>query len=172
VRHAPPAARQALLDSTVAAARRISADLRPLMLDDLGLAAACEWLAQNFQQHTGIPCELVLGAGDLDLPDPYATAVFRVMQESLTNIAKHAGATQVEATLERDGSTVVLTVRDNGRGFTPSAPRKQGSYGLVGLRERAYLLGGEIRIDSAPGRGTVVEMRIPMSEQAQETEQA
>jgi PAS domain S-box-containing protein len=172
VRLAKLAAMQALLDSTVAAARRISADLRPLMLDDLGLAAACEWLAQNFQQHTGIPCELVLGAGDLDLPDPYATAVFRVMQESLTNIAKHAGATQVEATLERDGSTVVLTVRDNGRGFTPSAPRKQGSYGLVGLRERAYLLGGEIRIDSAPGRGTVVEMRIPMSEQAQETEQA
>jgi PAS domain S-box-containing protein len=165
-------AMQVLLDGTVAAARRISSDLRPLMLDDLGLVAACEWLAQNFQQRTGIPCELVLGAGDLDLPDPYATAVFRVMQESLTNIAKHAQATQVEATLVRDASTVTLTVRDNGRGFTPSAPRKQGSYGLVGLRERAYLLGGDLRIESGPGRGTVVEMRIPMSEQVEETEQA
>src|SRR5512142_1249212 len=90
-------AMQVLLDGTVAAARRISADLRPLMLDDLGLVAACEWLAHSFQQRTGTPCEFVLGTGDLDLPDPYATAVFRVMQESLTNIAKHAEASQVEA---------------------------------------------------------------------------
>src|SRR5512142_1235646 len=153
-------AMQVLLDGTVAAARRISADLRPLMLDDLGLVAACEWLAHNFQQRTGTPCELVLGAGELDLPDPYATAVFRVLQESLTNVAKHAHATQVEATLERSGETVILTVRDNGRGFDPNAPRKQGSYGMVGLRERAYLLGGDIRIQSAPGQGTLVEMHI------------
>ncbi|HEX6635613.1 MAG TPA: PAS domain-containing sensor histidine kinase [Usitatibacter sp.] len=157
-------AMQVLLDGTVAAVRRISSDLRPLMLDDLGLVAACEWLAHNFEQRTGVPCELVLGAGDLDLPDPYATAVFRVLQESLTNIARHAAATQVEATLERMGETVVLTVRDNGKGFAPSAPRKQGSYGLVGLRERAYLLGGDIRIESAPGQGTLVEMRLPMHE--------
>src|SRR6185312_341813 len=101
--HAPEAvlaklgAMQVLLDGTVAAARRISSDLRPLMLDDLGLLAACEWLAHNFQQRTGVPCELVVGSGELDLPDPYATAVFRVLQESLTNIAKHAEATQVEA---------------------------------------------------------------------------
>src|SRR5690348_3322998 len=158
------ASMQVLLDGTVAAARRISSDLRPLMLDDLGLVAACEWLAHNFQQRTGTPCELVLGTGDLDLPDPYATAVFRVMQESLTNIAKHAEATQVEATLERAGDAVTLMVRDNGRGFVPSAPRKHGSYGLLGLRERAYLLGGEIRLESAPGQGTSVEMRIPLTE--------
>jgi len=157
-------AMQVLLDGTVAAARRISSDLRPLMLDDLGLVAACEWLAHNFQQRTGVPCELVLGSGELDLADPYATAVFRVLQESLTNIAKHAKATQVEATLERGGGTVILTVRDNGRGFRMSEPRKQGSYGLVGLRERALLLGGDIRIESEPGRGTYVEMRMPMDE--------
>jgi two-component system sensor histidine kinase UhpB len=158
---------QVLLDGTVAAARRISSDLRPLMLDDLGLVAACEWLAHNFQQRTGVPCELVLGAGELDLPDPYATAVFRVLQESLTNIAKHAGASQVEATLERGEGTVILTVRDNGRGFQPADPRKEGSYGLVGLRERAFLLGGDIRIESEPGRGTYVEMRMPMGEQTE-----
>jgi len=163
------AAMQVLLDGTVAAARRISADLRPLMLDDLGLAAACEWLAHDFQQRTGIACELVLGAGELDLPDPYATAVFRVLQESLTNVAKHAQATQVEATLERAGDAVTLMVRDNGRGFVPSAPRKHGSYGLLGLRERAYLLGGEIRLESAPGQGTSVEMRIPLTEHAEAT---
>ena len=161
---------QVLLDGTVAAARRISSDLRPLMLDDLGLVAACEWLAHNFQQRTGTPCELVLGRGELDLRDPYATAVFRVMQESLTNVAKHAEASQVEATLERSGETVTLTVRDNGRGFDTSAPRKQGSYGMVGLRERAYLLGGDIHIESAPGQGTLVEMRIPVNERiAEET---
>jgi len=158
------ASMQVLLDGTVAAARRISSDLRPLMLDDLGLVAACEWLAHNFQQRTGTPCELVLGTGDLDLPDPYATAVFRVMQESLTNVAKHAEASQVEATLERTGDAVTLTVRDNGCGFDTAAPRKHGSYGMVGLRERAYLLGGEIRIESAPGAGTQMEMRIPLNE--------
>jgi PAS domain S-box-containing protein len=169
--HAPDAvlaklgAMQVLLDGTVAAARRISADLRPLMLDDLGLIAACEWLAHNFQQRTGVACELVLGAGELDLRDPYATAVFRVLQESLTNVAKHAEATQVEATLERAEGTVILTVRDNGRGFRTSDPRKQGSYGLVGLRERAFLLGGDIRIESEPGRGTFMEMRMPVGEE-------
>jgi len=157
-------AMQVLLDGTVAAARRISSDLRPLMLDDLGLVAACEWLAHNFQQRTGVACELVLGSGELDLADPYATAVFRVLQESLTNIAKHAEATQVEATLERGEGTVILTVRDNGRGFRTSEPRKEGSYGLVGLRERAFLLGGDIRIESEPGKGTYVEMRMPMDE--------
>ncbi len=161
---------QLLLDGTVAAARRISADLRPLMLDDLGLVAACDWLAHNFQQRTGMPCELVLGAGELDLPDPYATAVFRVLQESLTNIAKHAEASQVEVTLERDGQAVVLTVRDNGKGFEPGGPRKHGSYGLLGLKERAYLLGGEVRIDSAPGEGTFIEMRLPITQdEAEET---
>ena len=155
------AAMQLLLDGTVAAARRISADLRPLMLDDLGLTAAADWLAQNFANRTGIPCELVIGAGEMDLPDPYATAVFRVLQESLTNIAKHAQATQVEATLEREGEEVVLTVRDNGSGFDMGEVRKPGSFGLVGLRERAYLVGGDISVRSTPGHGTTVELRIP-----------
>ena len=154
---------QVLLDGTVAAARRISSELRPLMLDDLGLSAAAEWLAQNFTNRTGIACELVLGAGDLDLPDPYATAVFRVLQESLTNVTKHAEATQVEATLERDGDEVVLTVQDNGRGFATGDPRKPASYGLVGLRERALLVGGEVHVDSRPGEGTRIELRIPLA---------
>ena len=154
------AAMQALLDGTVAAARRISSDLRPLMLDDLGLTAAAEWLVQNFGQRTGIACELVLGTGDLDLPDPYATAVFRVLQESLTNVAKHAGARKVEVMLERAGDDVTLMVRDDGRGFAPRDPRKPGSFGLVGLRERADQLGGELAIESVPGRGTTVELRL------------
>ena len=155
---------QLLLDGTVAAARRISSDLRPLMLDDLGLVAACDWLAQNFMQRTGAACELVIGKGDLDLPDPYATAVFRVLQESLTNAARHSGASQVEVLLERDADAVTLTVRDNGQGFPAGDPRKPGSYGLTGLRERAALLDGEISIESAAGRGTVIELRLPTKE--------
>jgi signal transduction histidine kinase len=133
--------------------------------DDLGLTAAADWLAQSFTDRTGVPCELVLDeSADLDLPDPYATAIFRVLQESLTNVAKHAEATRVEATLERVDGEVVLTVQDNGKGMAPGAENKRGSFGLVGLRERAYLLGGSVRLDSKPGAGTLVEFRIPLAE--------
>jgi PAS domain S-box-containing protein len=151
---------QRLIDATVASARRISADLRPMMLDDLGLVADCEWLVQNFTQRTGIACELVVGGGDLDLSDPHATTIFRTLQETLTNVAKHAHAKQVEVALEREGSEIVLTVSDNGRGFSAGSA-KPGSFGHLGLRERAYHLGGSLAIDSEPGKGTRIEMRIP-----------
>jgi PAS domain S-box-containing protein len=154
---------QLLLDGTVAATRRISADLRPLVLDDLGLAAAAEWLTQSFTSRTGVACELAV-ARNLELREPYATTVFRVLQESLTNIAKHADATQVEVTLEREGDEVLLCVRDNGRGFDKGAPRKPTSFGLIGLRERAALLGGALSIDSTPGKGTLVELRLRVTE--------
>jgi signal transduction histidine kinase len=153
-----------LLDGTVAATRRISADLRPLVLDDLGLAAAADWLVQNFTNRTGIPCELALGGGFEDLPDPHATTIFRVLQESLTNIAKHAEARHVEVALTNEHDNLTLSVSDDGRGFNPIAPRKPASFGILGLRERAALLGGEVSIDSAPGRGTIVEMRLPPPE--------
>jgi len=156
------AAMQALLDSTVAAARRISADLRPLMLDDLGLVAASEWLVENFTRRTGVPCELNMGEGELDLPDPYATAVFRVLQESLTNVARHSRATEVDVNLVRDDSSVTLAIQDNGIGFAVAGPRKTNSFGLLGLRERAQLLGGEVEIVSVAGKGTRVELRIPL----------
>ncbi len=152
---------QGLIDATVAATRRISSDLRPLVLDDLGLAAAVDWLAQNFTKRTGIPCELAMSR-DLELTDPHATTVFRVLQESLTNIAKHAQASRVEVTLERTGTEVTLTVGDDGRGFSLEAPRTPSSFGLMGVRERATLLGGEMTIESTPGRGTLIEMRLPV----------
>jgi hypothetical protein len=153
---------ETLLNSTVAATRRISSDLRPLMLDDLGLAPAAEWLVQKFAERTGISCELAIGEADLELEDPHASAVFRILQESLTNAARHAQASRVEVTIGRSGGAVALTVRDNGRGFSPEQPRKPGSYGLMGLRERAYLLGGEVSIASEPGRGTTIQVRIPV----------
>ncbi|MGZ5104704.1 MAG: sensor histidine kinase, partial [Usitatibacter sp.] len=155
------ASMQFLLDGTVAATRRISADLRPLVLDDLGLAAAADWLVQNFTNRTGVACDLVIGPGFDDLEDPFATTLFRALQESLTNIAKHANATRVEVTLSRHDGELTLSVRDDGRGFLPDEPRKPTSYGILGLHERAYLLGGDVTVDSAPGQGTIIEMRLP-----------
>jgi len=157
---------QAMLDGTVAATRRISADLRPLLLDDLGLVAAAEWLMQNFTERTGVRCELAVGDPDLEVGHALASALFRILQESLTNVARHAQASLVEVGLDSRDGQITLTVRDNGRGFSPESPRKPDSYGLLGLRERASLLGGEVRIVSEPGRGTTVELRLPLVDAA------
>jgi two-component system sensor histidine kinase UhpB len=159
---------QSMLDDTVASTRRISADLRPLMLDDLGLAPAVEWLVQGFTERSGIPCELTIDEGELDLGEPYASAVFRILQESLTNIAKHAQASRVDMTVRRRGGAVDIAVSDNGRGFSPEDPRKPNSFGLMGLRERAYALGGDVRIESRPGNGTRIGVHIPVSGEAVE----
>lgn len=153
----------AMVDGMVASTRRIAADLRPLMLDDLGLVPAIEWLAQNFGRRTGVDCVLKIEE-DVELHEPYATAVFRIVQESLANVAKHAGASRVEVIIERSPGAVVLQVRDDGQGFVPDAPRKPYSLGLMGLRERTQLLKGTIRIDSQPGQGTCIEVHIPVAE--------
>lgn len=151
-----------LLDATVAATRRISSDLRPLMLDDLGLIPAAEWLVQNFTERSGIACSLSITDDDLDLKDPHASTLFRMLQESLTNIARHAQASRVEVRLGYTEGAVALSVKDDGRGFDPAATRKN-SFGLLGLRERAHLLGGEVRIDSAAGQGTTITVRVPLA---------
>ena len=156
-----------LLDGAVASTRRIAADLRPLLLDDLGLGAAVEWLAGTFTQRHGVPCRLAVDA-ELELQEPYATGVFRIVQESLQNVAKHAGASVASVEIEHTGGEIVLAVRDDGRGFDPAAPRRPGSLGLMGLRERAQLLNGTIAIRSAPGAGTQVEVRIPLPATTQE----
>jgi len=152
-----------MLDASVAAVRRIAADLRPLVLDDLGLVPAIEWLAQNFSQRTGVACELEVDE-DLELGEPHATGVFRIVQESLVNVGKHARAEKVEVRLVRRGDELVITVQDDGVGFRLSSPRKPQSLGLVGLRERAHLLRGEVRLASQPGYGTRVEARIPLGD--------
>ena len=155
----------AMLDSSVAATRRIAADLRPLVLDDLGLAPAIEWLVQNFSQRTGVSCDLDIDE-ELELQEPYATAVFRIVQESLFNVGKHARAGSVQVRVAREGGEMVLSVQDDGVGFQLSDPRKPQSLGLVGLRERAHLLQGKLSVASAPGQGTRVEARIPVREEA------
>ncbi len=96
------------------------------------------------------------------MQDPHATAIFRILQESLTNVARHAHASRVDVTLDGADGELTLTVRDDGCGFAAGDPRKPNSFGLVGLRERAYLLDGEISVDTAPGKGTVIEVRIPL----------
>lgn len=151
-----------LLDDAIVATRRIAADLRPLVLDDLGLVAAADWLAQNFRQRHGIECELTVEPPSLDLDEPQATAVFRIMQESLTNIGRHAHASRATLSLTRKDDHVLLIVKDNGVGFDLSMPRKLNSFGLSGLRERAYLVGGDVSIESSPGGGTSIEVRIPL----------
>ena len=152
-----------LLDSTIAATRRIASNLRPLMLDDLGLAAALDWLTQNYSKHTGIATDLVIDDEVAQVPDPIASALYRITQESLTNVAKYAQASAAEIRLERDGDWVQLLVRDNGRGIEPADQGKHGTFGLLGIRERVTLLGGTVAITGAPGRGSEVCARIPLN---------
>jgi len=148
------------IDQTIASVRRISSELRPLVLDDLGFAAAAGWYVDQFSARTGLPVELVLPDQDPERGDAIATALFRILQESLTNVARHAGATKVEVRLDLRDRAWALTVRDNGVGFVHDAG-KLGDMGLVGMRERAQMLGGKFSIETAPGAGTVIEVLIP-----------
>jgi len=156
-------AMHALLDGTIAATRRIAADLRPLMLDDLGLAAALDWLTHNFSNHTGIATDLVIDDSVAQVPEPIASALYRITQESLTNVAKYAQATTVEIRLERDGKWVQLLVRDNGRGIEAVDQDKRGAFGLLGIRERVSLLGGEVAIKGKRGHGSELRARVPLA---------
>lgn len=151
-----------VLEGTAASIRRIASELRPMMLDDLGLVSATQWLVENFRQRHGIACELLIDPSAFDLADPHATAAFRILQESLSNIARHAHASRVEIRLDCKDRQLLLIIRDNGVGFDPSSPRKVNSFGLVGVRERAYLVDGQLNINTSPGRGTTIEVRIPL----------
>jgi signal transduction histidine kinase len=149
-----------LADSIIQSIRRISTELRPGILD-LGLAAALEWQMQDFEARTGIQCKLRLLTQDV-FASNVSTALFRILQETLTNVARHAKATQVEVVKQRLQDRLVLRIRDNGRGFDPADPSLSKSLGLLGMRERAAILGGQVNISSAPGKGTTVTAWIPL----------
>jgi PAS domain S-box-containing protein len=150
-----------LVDSTIDAVRRISAELRPSILDDLGLAAAVEWQAEQFQARTGIQCNYEGLPGQIELDPERSTAVFRIFQEALTNVLRHAQATRIEVSLDERDDEVVLRVQDNGRGILESESTGFRSLGLLGMRERAELIGGSLEIMGVEGVGTTVVLRVP-----------
>ena len=149
-----------LADSIIQSIRRISTELRPAVLD-LGLAAAVEWQVQDFQARSGIQCKVRLLTREV-VASNASTAMFRILQETLTNVARHAQATRAEVVLQRQRDRLVLLIRDNGRGFDQSRASHATSLGLIGMRERAAILGGRVSISSAPGKGTTVTAWVPL----------
>jgi signal transduction histidine kinase len=141
------------------------------MLDDLGLPDAADWLVKEFAQRSGIECEFELADPEAlaGVSRPVATALYRIMQESLTNVARHAGAKRARIALGVSGSDVTLTVDDDGRGIPAAKREKTGSIGLKGMRERAYYLGGRTEIGAGPLGGTRVAARIPRARSERET---
>ncbi|NKI72527.1 diguanylate cyclase [Collimonas pratensis] len=154
----------ALVDTTIKVVRNVVSSLRPSALD-MGIVSALEWLAQEFRDNTGMPCRLDVREESIILDDARATTIFRIAQESLTNISRHAQASQVEISLDRKEQHYLLEVRDNGRGFDASAQKKK-SFGLIGIRERALMLGGEVAVFSLPGVGTTIRVSIPITDGA------
>jgi signal transduction histidine kinase len=151
----------AAIDDAVQVKRRIIEDLRPSVLDNLGIGQALKWQCAEFAKRTGIPCHVELHDEHLVLPPPTSTTVFRVMQEALTNIGKHAGASHVAVSLRRDGERWVLRIADDGTGISEEALKGTLGHGLVMMRERARALGGEFSVATHGNRGTVVEMALP-----------
>ena len=152
-----------VVDTTVASVRRIASDLRPVMLDDLGLVAALENLLHETSQRTGIVMSLDADERALDYGEPLTSSLYRMAQEALTNVARHAGATEAQVAIAVDSDRLVLTVRDNGRGYDAEVAARQKSYGVLGIRERAYTLGGTARIERMEAGGTLVEIVIPVA---------
>ena len=154
-----------LTDMSVSTLRRIASELRPNLLDDLGLGAAIEWQTQQFQARTGIICHCEGSLENIGLSEEQSTAVFRIFQEALTNVLRHAQATRVDITISNLAGYFVLVVGDNGKGITQNEKSKQQSLGILGMRERAHLIGAEIDIKGLEGKGTVVTVRVPLSGQ-------
>lgn len=156
------AAMSKLIDATLSAVRRISSELRPSILDDLGLVAAIEWLAQQFWTRSGILCTCDTLVESVDLSPDQATTVFRVIQEAFTNILRHARATKVTVTIQKEGGEFIFEIRDDGRGITNEEKADPRSLGLTGMHERVRLAGGRIEITGAEGAtGTLLTVRVP-----------
>ena len=155
-----------LLVKTLEAVRRISEDLRPGMLDDLGLAAAIENHVAKFTENSGIPCALTMNREEFEIGDGMATAIFRLIQEALTNVARHASARNVSVEILDDVDTIHLMVQDDGCGLSPPVDRK--TFGLLGMRERVKMFGGKFEMTSAPGKGTRIDATFLKNQEAKE----
>jgi len=143
----------------------VTAELRPVILDDFGLAAAIEWQAEEYKNRIGIECRMAPTGFEPDLPKDQATAVFRIFQELLTNIMRHAQANEVVVKLKAGNGDLILQVRDDGRGITDAEINDPKSFGLLGIRERLYPFGGQVAFQGRPGLGTLVTVRLPMTPQ-------
>jgi signal transduction histidine kinase len=156
-----------LIDETIQQVRRISAELRPGVLDDLGLVAALEWQAREFEKRTGTRCVFESSLDNLLLTRDASTAVFRISQEALTNVARHAGATRVDIKLEERDERLYLEIGDNGSGIRneerEEAITSPASLGLLGIRERARRLGGEVAVTTGAAGGTSVKLSVPIA---------
>jgi len=155
-----------LVDQTIETARRLSSMLRPAILDDIGLAAAITWQAHDFQQRTGVACELDLPPDGPAVPPATGLSLFRIVQEALTNVTRHAHATHVHIGLSVDPENAVLTVADDGRGVTAEELERPTSLGIIGIRERALAVGGDVTFAGMAGRGTTLTVRVPRAASA------
>jgi signal transduction histidine kinase len=153
-----------LLENAVAATRRIVTDLRPSILDDLGLSAALRWQASEFRKHTGVRVNTETLPSDQGISRDAALTLFRIFQETLTNVARHAKATEVSVSLAATDAAFVLQIRDNGVGASSEDLRKPTSHGIRGMRERAQQLGGDVSVSATPGAGTTVVISVPRAE--------
>jgi signal transduction histidine kinase len=142
--------------------KRISSELRPGVLDHLGLAAAIEWQAKEFEKHTGISCDVSVDPDDIVLDRQHSTTIFRIFQEALTNVARHAHATQVRISLHEKDDRITLHVDDNGKGITKKQINNPQSFGLIGIQERVHFLNGEIKIKGTRNKGTSLAIHIPL----------
>jgi signal transduction histidine kinase len=149
------------IDAAVRLVREIASELRPGVLDDIGLIAAIEWQAEKFQKKTGVECHLALQHNGLRLDRHGSTELFRIFQEILTNVARHASATEVDISLTDGTGDLMLEVRDNGRGITDAEVSDSMALGILGMRERAMALRGDFHIVGSPGKGTRVAVRMP-----------
>ena len=147
------------INAAISQLRTLAIELRPTALDDLGLVPALERLTESYSRRTGVLVELAVDEVSDRLPPLVETTVYRVVQESLTNVAKHAGAESVIVRGELRGSELVVTVTDDGKGFDPST--QTGGFGLNSMRERSEMVSGTVRVTSSPGKGTTVELRVP-----------
>jgi signal transduction histidine kinase len=159
-----------LVDTSIHMVRRIATDLRPGVLDHLGLVASIEWQAQEFAKRAGFECQLHLTDKELMLDEDLLTAVFRIFQETLTNVVRHAEATKVRVELREDADELLLIVQDNGKGMTESQITRSKSLGLIGMQERARSWGGRVIFLATPGQGTTVTVRVPMVNASEETQ--
>lgn len=153
-----------LVDSTIESVHKIMTELRPSLLDDLGLPDAIEWQANDFQKRSGIECKAFLDYGDMLIGRELATTIFRIFQETLTNIARHSKATQCSVSLTANEKQVCLEVTDNGVGITSRQIKDRQSFGIIGMRERAHLWGGTVHVAGGTNGGTTVTVAIPLIE--------